>query len=300
MEDGDRLLKRPIFILGCNRSGTTLLFRNVSVHPDLWSLYREAQQEFYRHWPIHDERGDRVEEPASPGVRAVLLADLFDRAHNKERFRDAPLVGLLSPKLFQRPLGRLYRRAPLRLVEKTPANTLRVPMLARLFPDARFVFLVRRGEDVVSSLMEGWKNWSGTPPGQAWRFTKWHYLVPPGWRDWADRPLEEICAHQWRSSTTTAQSDLERWAPDRHLRLRHEDLIADPAEGYRRIAEFCGLRDSPSFNRVIGSATERVFTTGGSAPRHRKWKRLHGEEIGRVKDVIEPVNALFYEDPAVG
>lgn len=293
------MITRPVLVIGCNRSGTTLLFRNLSMHPRLWSLYVESQDEFYRHWPIDSEAGDRVVEPPAAAVRRLLVRDLYRRAHNRERWRDAPVLGLLPAKLFQRPLGRLYKRPPIRLVEKTPANALRIPMLARLFPDAVFLLIVRRGEDVVSSLMEGWKNWSGTREGEDWKFTKWHYVVPPGWHEWTGRRLEEICAFQWVQTTDTAATDLERWAPGRHLVLRYEDLIDDPRGGYRHIIEFCDLGASPSFERVMASATERVFTTGGSRPGTDKWKELHRQEILRLRHVIEPLNARFYEDPDV-
>ena len=292
-------LKNPIFIIGCNRSGTTLLFRNMSKHPALWSLYIEAQDAFHRHWPIDPERGDRVTEPPSFEVRRALEEDLYSRAHNKECFRDRAGLGLIPARFFQRPLGRLYKCSPLRLIEKTPANSLRVPMLARAFPEGRFLFIVRRGEDVVSSLMEGWKNWSGTPEDGTWRYGRWHYLVPPGWRDMRTRSLEEICTFQWVEATTTAREDLLSWAPERHLILRHEDLIADPIAEYQRILDFCELPPSASFDRVMKSATDRVFTTGGSRPREDKWRRLHEEAILRMRNEIEPINALFYERPEI-
>jgi hypothetical protein len=293
------MINRPIFIIGCNRSGTTLLFRNLSMHPDLWSLYIESQDEFYRYWPIHPEFGDRLTQPPSDEIGSGLIRDLYDRAHNKERFRDTPLTGRIPTRVFQRPVGRFYKPETIRLVEKTPANSLRIPMLAQAFPDASFLYIVRRGEAVVSSLMEGWKNWSGTADGEDWRYTKWHYLVPPGWRSWTGRPLEEICTYQWVASNLAARFDLERWAPKRFLILRYEDLIATPSEDYQNIAQFCGLRRSESFGRVVAGATDRVFATGGSRPQSEKWKQLHYTEIMRMRHVIEPLNERYYRDPEV-
>lgn len=60
------LLDRPIFIIGCNRSGTTLLHRTLSTHPDLWCdrLYDECQHVYHEHYPAHRELGERVREPA--------------------------------------------------------------------------------------------------------------------------------------------------------------------------------------------------------------------------------------------
>jgi hypothetical protein len=57
--ESERLIDRPIIVIGCNRSGTTLLFRNLSEHPLTWSLYEEGQHVFYRHFPIDPDRGDR-------------------------------------------------------------------------------------------------------------------------------------------------------------------------------------------------------------------------------------------------
>lgn len=288
------MLPKPVIVIGCNRSGTTLLFNNLSAHPDTWSLYIESQDIFYRHYPIHPQCGDRLEQPPSPEIAKDIRRYFYRQSHNKERFKDAPLLRYLPRKLLQRPLNPLYKRAPIRLVEKTPANSLRIPFLVSLFPDARFLFLVRRGEDVVSSLMEGWKNWSRTGDGE-WRFGRWHYLVPPDWQDWRDRSLPEICAYQWVKSTMTAWEDLNRHRAGDFLLLRHEELMADPYAGYRCVMDFCQLRDSPYFWSQIAKIRRRVFTTGGSAPRREKWRDLHGAEIESVRHLLQPINALFYD-----
>ena len=288
----DPRLPRPIFIIGCNRSGTTLLFNNLSTHPAVWSWYIEAQDAFHHSYPVDDREGERLVEPPGPDRAARITDELFARAHNKEAFKDTPVLSLIPAKVFQRPLGRLYKPKAIRLVEKTPANSLRVPFLHALFPDARFLFLVRRGEEVVSSLMEGWKNWSKT--GDNWHYTRWHYLVPPGWQDYRDRRLEEICAFQWIESTRRAWEDLSELGEKKFMLLRHEDLMRNPPEGYARILEFCGLPKSPYLEKMIGGIKARVFTTGGSQPRPAKWKELHGREIESVRHLIDPVNAMFF------
>ena len=80
-------LPQPAFILGCNRSGTTLLFQNLSQHPRTWSLYIEAQDHFYRYYPLDDVVGDRLVAPPTPAIRDGLAAGLYRAAHNKERFK---------------------------------------------------------------------------------------------------------------------------------------------------------------------------------------------------------------------
>ena len=289
------LMDRPVFVIGCNRSGTTLLFSNLGEHPRVWTLYEEAQHVFYRHFPIDPELGDRVVAVPSPEVGQAIAEALYQKAHNKEVFRDGRFGRWIPRKLLQRPMNRLYKRPPIRLVEKTPANSLRIPFLSALFPDARFLFIVRRAEDVISSLMEGWKNWSGTGDGE-WTYGRWHYLVPPGWRSWVDRPLQEICAFQWVEANGTAWEDLERHCPGRYLLIRHEDAVARPSEIYSRVLDFCQLPTFRNLDNLLAAQRHRVFTHGGSAPRPEKWMQLHRSEVESVRPMFRDLMARLYPD----
>jgi hypothetical protein len=282
-------------IIGCNRSGTTLVFQNLSEHPKTWGLYEESQHIFYRHYPIHPELGDRIVAPPSADIAETINRTFYEAAHNKEVFKDLRGLRHIPRKLLQRPINRFYKRPPLRLVEKTPANSLRIPFVARLFPDARIVFVVRRPEDTINSLMEGWKYWSNTGSGP-WVFGNWHYLVPPGWRDWTGRPLAEICAFQWVESNRTALEDLEAYCPGRYLLVRYEDTIAEPGAAFDRIRQYCELDESPYFDRLICMIEQRVFTHGGSRPRAGKWRELHGEEIERARPLFQELSDRLYAD----
>jgi hypothetical protein len=289
------LLDRPIIVIGCSRGGTTLMYRNLAEHPSTWSLYEESYQIIYQHHPLDDEAGDRLDQPPTPEVAEAITRALYDQAHNRDLLQDTPVLRRIPRRLIKSPLNRLYKRPPIRFVEKTPANALRVPFLAAMFPDARFVFVVRRAEAVISSLMEGWKRWSGTGHGE-WSYGKWHYLAPPGWREWTDRPLEEICAFQWLEAMRTARDDLQRHCPDRFLMVRHEDALARPREVYGRIVGFCDLPASTHFDRLLSAQERRHFTYGGSAPRPEKWRDLHGAEVERVRPMVRELMAELYPD----
>jgi hypothetical protein len=291
------LFDRPIIVIGCSRGGTTILYRNLAEHPATWSLYEESWQIIYDHHPLDPELGDRLEGPPTPEVADAIARAMYDEAHNREVFQDTPLLRAIPSRLIKSPLNRFYKRPPLRFVEKTPANALRIPFLAAMFPDARFVFLVRRAEDVISSLMEGWKRWSGTGNG-AWSYGKWHYLAPPGWQEWTDRPLEEICAFQWLEATRTAWQDLQEHCADRFLTVRHEEAVARPHQAYGRILEFCELPPSPHLDRLLAEQESRHFTYGGSAPRPEKWKTLHAAEVERVRPMVRDLMAELYPDAA--
>lgn len=275
---------RPLIILGCNRSGTTLLFNTLAAHHGVWALPHESQQEFYRYYPMHPEQGDRLTAPPTAAAAAGIHAGFRARMANRTR------LPWLPPQLMRPALSRLFLPPEVPLVEKTPANTLRVPFLRKLFPGARFLFLLRRGEAVVSSLMEGWTNWTARSP---WSYSRWHYLAPPGWQAYRHSALEEICAFQYVAATDIARRDLGN-APDWML-VRYEDLLADPTWEYRRILAFAEWPESPTLDRAI--ARPRVDTNRGSAPREGKWRDLHGPAIARVQRQWAHIHAWAYPTP---
>jgi hypothetical protein len=147
---GRRLIDRPIIILGCNRSGTTLLFNNLSWHPGTWSLYIESQDVFYRHHPIDPEQGDRLVQPPEGKSRRPSGSSSIGEHTTRRPSKTRRCFDGFPRKALQRPLNVLYKQpTPSPGGEDPHANALRVPFLKALFPDARFVFLVRRGEAVV-------------------------------------------------------------------------------------------------------------------------------------------------------
>jgi hypothetical protein len=190
------MIVSPVIIIGCPRSGTTLLYSVLSEIPSLWSIGYESKEiiEHFHHprtkgW----ESGALDETDLTPASQAYIL-DAFERAaapgtfwRRVNRFRSwlrgnpiwtrikqhgrtgrhgsavssaVPQQGLDMIRAFVRFRNSLRpgpARRSIRLLEKTPENCLRLPFLLALFPDARVIYLVREGRANVSSLIEGWK-----------------------------------------------------------------------------------------------------------------------------------------------
>lgn len=157
------------------------------------------------------------------------------------------------------------------LVEKTVSNTLRVPFVDAIYPDAKFVHLLRDGFDVVESAYRQWLS----PPD-------WRYLVhklrrfPPtiapryvlrAGVDSVARQLSQkdkrtvpvwgpayagieadlqadgvltTCARQWRVCVETALRDLAALPEHRHLEVRYESFVDAPQRHLAEIAAFAG------------------------------------------------------------
>ncbi len=150
---------------------------------------------------------------------------------------------------------------PIRLLEKTPENCLRLPFLQALFPDARVLFLTRDGRANVHSLLEGWRHpvlFPGyrtpipvTSPGQT--RGRWAFTLIPGWRQWVDRPLVEICAHQWAVCNAAVLDYAATPGALPLLTVRYEDLVAAPDATLAEVARFLDLRpaDIPAYGRGL-------------------------------------------------
>src|SRR3546814_9998708 len=83
------------------------------------------------------------------------------------------------------------------MLEKTPKNALRIPLLRKVFPDARFIYLHRDPRQVLGSMLDGWQSGGfrmySTLPG--WQGPAWSFLLVPGWRELSGKPLEIGRAH---------------------------------------------------------------------------------------------------------
>jgi hypothetical protein len=273
-ERGGRLvLDRPIFIVAAPRSGSTLLFETLAVSSSLCTLGGEA------HWLVESIAELR---PGAPGVDSNRLC-----AEHATESAAREIDRMLANRMLdsnQRPVA---TGTPLRWLEKTPKNALRIPFFDRLYSDAMFVLLWRDPRENLSSIMEAWKarRWVTYRTLDGWD-GPWSMLLPPGWRDLKGRPLAEIAAAQWEITNRTALSDLQALDPRRWMSLRYSDLVANPRGAASRIFRFAGLEfDAALEHRVSGALPISKHTHTAPAP--DKWRRNEQAVLG-VLPSLEP------------
>ena len=156
-------------------------------------------------------------------------------------------------------LDRYAAGSPPVVLEKTVGNTLRVPYLAAMFPDASFVHLVRDGVDVIESTRRQWQEPTdrgylvekgrhfplrllptygvsfaraqlrGRASGdEASSVRSWGVRYPGIDADVRTEPLLTVCARQWRESVCRAAAALEAVSAP-VVQVRYEDLVVAPA-----------------------------------------------------------------------
>jgi hypothetical protein len=198
----------PFFIVGSARSGTTLLRMMLNAHPQaaippesrfIVELYPGTDQIDVEHfievlsthrqfcsWQLPIDLV-AAELPGSGTISyaaaAVAPYRAFAKSHGKQRWGD-----------------------------KTPRYVLDIPLLARLWPEARFVHLVRDGRNVALS-------YADVPFGPK--------TVAKAARLWAKRV----------GAGVQAGADLG----DRYIEVRYEDVVTDPEAQARILCSFLGL-----------------------------------------------------------
>jgi uncharacterized protein (TIGR03032 family) len=256
---------RPVFIVAPPRSGTTLLFETLALSPSVWTIGGESHGAIESVGPLHPSRrgwdSNRLGVPdARPDVVEALeknfVAELRDRDGNK-------------------PAGEI---AGLRLLEKTPKNSLRVPFLHAAYPDARFVFVQRDPAESLSSMIAAWESgrFVTYPDLPEWPGLPWSLLLTPEWRNLRGKELPEIVAEQWRMASEILLTDLDRLPADQWGVVGYHNLLADPDGEIRRLCEFldiewdCELEDRLPLSR---------YTLTPPSP--DKW-RQHADLLDRV------------------
>lgn len=268
----DPKFDRPIFIVNPPRSGSSLLFETLLQAPNLYTVGGESH--------------NIVE-----GVPAYNLAaqKFASNRLGKEHALPAPVTTLRGR--FLEMLRDRDNRPPaeegrIRMLEKTPKNALRIPLLRAAFPEARFIYLYRDPREVLASMMEAWESgrFRTYPNLPGWTGKRaWSLLLTPGWKELGALPLNEVVAAQWRATTEILINDLSEVPADRWTVARYDALLADPDAEVRRLCDAMDLE----FDRKLGADGLPLARHTVSAPEDGKWRGREAE-IMAVMPSLEP------------
>jgi hypothetical protein len=265
----------PVFIIGCSRAGTTLVYKTFSESEELASLQRETHDFWARLHPLEERNW------ASHALDA-------DDASEGERQK--------VTRYFYSETG--HRR----FVDKSNQNGLCVPYLRALFPDAHFVFVKRSPGDNINSLIEGWarpsefSTWADGLPIDVnvddGGYTRWCFFLAEGWRDYVSASIEEVCAFQYRTMNQAILEARSLVEPRQWTEIQYEELLRDPVEGFRRAFQSCGLE----FGSKLEVHCKDVLNMPYNAffeIREDKWKQ--GPYRERIENVLHLVSRVAQE-----
>jgi Sulfotransferase family len=253
---------RPIFVVGCPRSGTTMLQLMLHAHPRIaippeTRFLLAAYQQRRDFGDLRDPDRRRALAEWITGREATRFVDLgLDRAQvTEEIVAGPPTLGSALGIIF-----RAYARrfGKLRWGDKRPAYVNNLGIVLRLFPDAQIVNIVRDGRDCVASLKE-----------MPWNKNEIHHSISA-----------------WAQAVDQARRARRRLGPESFYQLRYESLVRDPATELAALCEFLGEDYDEAMTKPADLAPVAV-------PRQKTWHaRTHAdvneERVGSWARRLEP------------
>jgi len=216
LQKGEQI--HSFFIIGSGRCGTTLLRRILFAHPDVCI----PPETYVLHKCIHhfliynnmpwDQLVSLIlstleYHPKYSGIN-ISLRPLTNELYNTSK-KDRSLAYILDR--FYHYYAEKNKLSCVIWGDKTPKNTYHLELINRVFPQAKYIHLVRHGVDVVDSYLRA------------------------GLRQDLD-----YTAKKWKKAVQLAQS-FGAMHPNRYIELRYENLVQDPGIWTKEICNFLGI-----------------------------------------------------------
>ena len=278
----------PIFIIGCPRSGTTIIgnfFQNNSKalyfnEVNIWAKNDLiANQTLKLKLIIKIWKGIRKIIPATMFVRRThwyttqLLRSCKIMAQEKNhRLTESDLTQEMIDQvkyILERDLS-----PEKTLVTKSVKSSLCIPFLKKLFSNARFVHIIRDGRDVASSIARG-------SEGKTWIYPK-----PPGWKK-IQKELTgpERGAWIWNTIIEIIKNDEKKNPSKDYYEIRYEEFVKNPEKTIRSLFFNLDLpfeKPQEELCKKVSNKNKKEFLTNSSSD---DWATFdHSTRIGRYKE----------------
>lgn len=227
----------PIFVVGVERSGTTLLRFMLASHPN---IYVPPQSHFIPKLFGSNPTGELTRDAAITVVGEILTSKPFMNAWRGDRPDPGTVVDELAERTPRHILEAIYGRYAAqydarRWGDKTPTYTAQIPLLSTIFPDALFVHIVRDGRDVALSMME----------------------ALPGFQ------IDiYFAARKWRDRIGGARAAAGQLPAGHYSEIRYERLVDQPEASVRELCQFLGAPFAPEMLEPHHLAREQVSARG--------------------------------------
>ncbi|MGL5059727.1 MAG: sulfotransferase [Microcoleus sp.] len=256
-----------IFLVGCPRSGTTILQSLLAAHPEVMSF---PESKFF-HYLLYDKFAEnlpsRLEVFFKDEIKRPEFLQNFDSSQNNEA-KTSWFVGVLDSWAAEQNKS-IW-------LEKTPEHIYFIPDIERFLPDVKFIHILRNGMDAIASMYEATRSF--------------HDLWGGVW------DLNH-CIDRWQYAMLTSHKYVDR---SNHILVKYEQLLDDKVKVLRELCKFIGIEYAPamldnykqqaanlSLNLPWHQGIDRDIASTKSHKYHRLFKQ---DEISCILDKISWVN----------
>lgn len=267
------LNERPIFIIGAQRSGTTLLRYILSSHP---RIYIPPESNFIPRYFGSSPNGTISRKRAIEIVEGILTYRMFFKDWKQGYPNPEHLVDSLPHRTPEYLLDALYSQyaalfdAP-RWGDKTPIYSDYIDLLTEIFPKAQFIHIIRDGRDVALSMLNAYK-------GIRFFYVDIYYA-----------------AYVWNYRVNNARRSGGRIGQGKYYELHYEDLTADPVNEIKMICDFLDEDYDESMTAPHSTAAEFHHSEGIHAGTR---KHLNTDSVGKWKTRMSMEDLQLFQNVA--
>lgn len=259
------MIKKPIFIVGCPRSGTTILAKILNNHSQIASA---TEIHFFNHlctlkkydWTNLDEdflkrffNETRVEDFCS--LLKLSFEEFKEQFNEIEPDKSLDTVSQNQKRIFDTMMLTLLKKNNKSICcEKTPQHLLSVERILGVYKDAKIIHLIRDGRDTVNSLIK-----------MPWR--------PEGllnnsrfWKKYAKLGME---------IKDKLQSQTENY-----IDIKYEDLLLNPEASIEKLTQFIGIDFEENMLSNQKEANSNIFSSWESSWKHKAMEELDSTRVG--------------------
>jgi len=235
-----------LFLVGCPRSGTTLLQSLLAAHSEIASFpeshfFRKLAPFERRYWLL--KQFGVASRRARPQLEKFLcevgegqLCSQLPRGTMSMRRLTQSFIEILD--LLTEQQGKSI------WLEKTPGHLHHIDLIETLVPNAKFIHIIRNGADVVASLYEVTQKypqlWGGQPLG-------------------IDR-----CIDEWMKDVKTSQRYLHQL---NHIGVGYEDIVENPQQVLEHLCQSIGINYEPMMLQEYQTVSRKLVL------KHESWKK---------------------------
>jgi hypothetical protein len=274
-----------VFIVGCSRSGTTLLQHVAAAHPQIAII---PETRWFARW--YEKRNGIT---ADGMVTPELISNLLNR-HRLFRDVDLGIRPMELHALIAGSRGMHYRdfvrwlfdrygeaRGKPLVGNKTPGHVRRLLTLHELWTEAKFVHIIRDGRDVCLSMRQK-------------RAATQKQIKPGRFATWEDDPIITL-ALWWEWDVRLGREAGCRLGPQHYYEMRYEKLVADPGSVCRDLCRFLGVAYDDAMlehHQSKKSANGRVYQ------KHSRLERPITAGLRDWREEMSPVETERFEAAA--